>query len=429
MRDIKEVQAYLDDNLDAYLEILRQMVTINSFTSNPAGVNQLAKLTADIFAPFAFSEEFVQSRNPSFGRHLFLKRPANFDPNDHPPKDGPEEALNPSAPTIALVSHLDTVFPPEEEQENNFTWNPSGDRIFGPGTVDIKGGTVMIYIVLDLLRKFEREFFDGVNWLIGVNASEEALSNDFGQACLARLPEETLACLVFEGGTISEKTYPIVISRKGRATFHIKVEGRSAHAGNSHAFGANAIHELAHVIKKVEGFTDYEQQITFNVGVVNGGSVVNRVPHLAEAIVEMRAFSPQVFQAGVEQMKSLVYSNNVSSADGFSCRVSVEIMDRTAPWPTNSGAEKLLNIWQEAGRELGFKVIPEYRGGLSDGNLLWESHPTIDGLGPSGANAHCSEQSADGSKEQEFVWIPSIKPKALLNLIAITNLIEKNNNI
>ena len=42
----------------------------------------------------------------------------------------------------------------------------------------------------------------------------------------------------------------------------------------------------------IASFTDYSQQITFNVGVVNGGSVVNRVPHHAEALVEMRAFSP-----------------------------------------------------------------------------------------------------------------------------------------
>ena len=46
------------------------------------------------------------------------------------------------------MSHLDTVFPPEEEARNNFRWQPEGDRIFGPGTHDIKGGTVMMWLVL-----------------------------------------------------------------------------------------------------------------------------------------------------------------------------------------------------------------------------------------------------------------------------------------
>ena len=44
------------------------------------------------------------------------------------------------AKSIALVSHLDTVFPPEEEARNGFHWQPDGDRIYGPGTHDIKGG-------------------------------------------------------------------------------------------------------------------------------------------------------------------------------------------------------------------------------------------------------------------------------------------------
>ncbi len=41
--------------------------------------------------------------------------------------------------------------------------------------------------------------------------------------------------------------------------------------------------------------------------------------------------------------------------------------------------------------------------GLSDGNLIWDVVPTLDGLGPSGDNDHCSERSADGSKLPEYV--------------------------
>ena len=34
-----------------------------------------------------------------------------------------------------MVSHLDTVFPPEEEERNNFRWEVEGDRIFGVGGI------------------------------------------------------------------------------------------------------------------------------------------------------------------------------------------------------------------------------------------------------------------------------------------------------
>ena len=62
--------------------------------------------------------------------------------------------------------------------------------------------------------------------------------------------------------------------------------------------------------------------------------------------------------------------------------------------------------------------------GLSDGNLTWQTIPTIDGLGPAGGNSHCSERSPDGSKEQEYVTVSSYVPKALLNVMAIKKLIE-----
>ena len=77
--------------------------------------------------------------------------------------------------------------------------------------------------------------------MIFLNAAEERLSTDFGKLCIDQLPQETVACLVFEGGTINSKGFPLVVNRKGKASFIIEVEGRAAHAGGSHERGANAI--------------------------------------------------------------------------------------------------------------------------------------------------------------------------------------------
>src|SRR5262245_23345068 len=121
---------FLNAQLPNALEMLRQMVGINSFTANRDGVNLLAKLTAESFSHLGFSAEFVPAANPEFGDHLVLTR----------------RGRSPKA--IAMVSHLDTVFPPEEETRNNFHWQSEGDRIYGPGTQDIKGGTAMMWLVL-----------------------------------------------------------------------------------------------------------------------------------------------------------------------------------------------------------------------------------------------------------------------------------------
>ena len=69
------------------------------------------------------------------------------------------------------------------------------------------------------------------------------------------------------------------------------------------------------------------------------------------------------------------------------------------------------------------KMGSQERGGLSDGNVLWNYFPTLDGLGPRGEHCHCSEQSADGSKVQEWVDVSSFTPKAVLNARAVLALL------
>jgi glutamate carboxypeptidase len=115
----------------------------------------------------------------------------------------------------------------------------------------------------------------------------------------------------------------------------------------------------------------------------------------------------------------------VASANGgYPARSAVEVLRRTEPWPRNGKTDRLLAIWQAAAAELGYSVKPEERGGLSDGNHTWQAVPTLDGLGPAGANAHCSECSPDGSKDQEYVLLPSFLPKAVLNVAAILKLVN-----
>ena len=414
MNSHQELEEFFQNNLKSYIDMLQQMVEINSFTANPDGVNKLGRLTVEFFSKLGFKPEFIQCENPDFGKHLLLTH-----------SEENNEAEN-KKPVIALISHLDTVYPPEEEITNNFFWRLEDDRIYGPGTVDIKGGTVMIYMLLDALQTLYPQAYEQFTWMVFLNAAEETLSKDFGRLCIGRLPENTGACLVFEGGGLGTENNRLVVARKGRAVFQVEVEGRSAHAGNYHDQGANAIVQMAHIVQTIASFTDYKRQVTFNVGTIEGGSVVNRVPHHAQASVEMRAFDPQIFSEGVNKMMALNGTSQVSSVNGYSCKVSIELKDQTAPWPQNEMTNWLHNLWTEAASSIGMEVMAEERGGLSDGNWLWDCFPTLDGLGPAGANAHCSERSQDGEKDQEYVLISSLVPKAHLNTSAILRLMKES---
>lgn len=420
------LKTHLTKSFPRYLDILQQMVEINSFTANPRGVNLLGELTSSLFSHLGFRAEFIPSSNPLYGEHLFLHRAAKEQPSGIP------------APVITMISHLDTVFSPEEEIKNNFNFRIENNRVYGPGSVDIKGGSLIMLMILDALNLYTHQVFDNTEWILAFNASEEVLADDFGKLLLDRLPSTTCACLVFEGGTpvqeisdhlkSQENNFTFVTARKGRASFRIEVEGKSAHSGNYHTSGANAIVQLAHTIQELASFTAYDKQLTVNVGTVKGGSVTNRVPHYAEATTELRAFSPRLFQETVNKIISLEKSIQVRSQDGFPCRVTIKTIDRTAPWPDNIHTARLLKTWSSTAAQLGMQVSSEARGGLSDGNFLWDKFPTLDGLGPVGANAHCSERSKDGSKDQEYALLESFIPKALLNTLAIIHLLEQLKN-
>lgn len=409
MLNTATLNAYLEAELPGALELLRRMVGMNSFTLNPEGVNRLARFTAESFAPLGFTAEYVNSTHPQYGQHLVLTR-----------KGSGEKS-------IAMISHLDTVFPEEEEQRNNFHWSVEGDRIFGPGTHDIKGGTVMMWLVLKALQTHAPEIFEGITWKLFLNSSEETYSPDFGVVCRERFEKQTLAALVFEAeGRLGEERL-LVLARKGRAAWRVTVTGRGSHAGGKHSHGANAVVQLGQLLPRIAAITDYSRELTVNVGTVTGGTVLNRVPHEAVAEGELRAFDAATYNHGKAQLLALAGPGDVRSpADNFRCEIKVDILTESRPWPRNAATDRLCSFWVQAGNELHLPVSGYERGGLSDGNQIWDVVPTLDGLGPWGDGDHCSERSVDGSKLPEFVEISGIVPKAVLNVVAITKLVANS---
>jgi glutamate carboxypeptidase len=402
---------FLEAQFPVALEMLRQMVGINSFTLNRAGLKQLGQFTADAFAPLGFTAEFVPSSNPSFGAHLVLTR------RGHGLKN------------LALISHLDTVFPPEEEVRNDFRWQVEGDRIFGPGTQDIKGGTVMIWLVLKALQAHAPKAFEATTWRLLLNSSEEMFSPDFGDVCRTRFDAHTLGALVFEPEGRLGAEHLLVVARKGRASWRVTVTGRGAHAGGKHSHGANAILQLAQLLPRIAALTDYSRDLTFNVATIAGGTVLNRVPHEAVAEGEFRAFTPEVYQQAKSALLALAGPGAVRAlTDGFPCAIQIEILTETRPWPRNAATDRLFEYWRQAGEEVSYPINFQERGGLSDGNQIWDALPTIDGLGPWGDNDHCSERSPDGAKLPEYVERSSFVPKAVLNTVAIAKLLSQGGN-
>ena len=207
-------------------------------------------------------------------------------------------------------------------------------------------------------------------------------------------------------------------ARKGRAEYRLTAHGKGAHAGSAHDQGINAIVDLAPVIQAAAALTDPAREITVNIGHVQGGTVLNRVPHLAAMELETRTFDPELLQQTGAALEALSREASPGSSG-----IEVERIGLSPSWPDDERTRGLARYWQEAGTELGLRTGLVKRGGLSDANYLCGLGPTLDGLGPAGANAHCSERTPDGSKLPEYVETTSFLPKALLNLTAIRRLV------
>jgi glutamate carboxypeptidase len=193
------------------LEHLRALVAINSFTNNREGVVACGRYCEEqLFAPLGFATERIASTVATHGEHLFFERA------------GPRP--------IVLVGHLDTVYPRAQEIADHFAWRESGSRIGGPGVADMKGGIVVMWMLLCALRDEAPALFEANGLRIFLNASEEGGCADFPLLARARVPADARAALVFETGMeIEEGASSIVVARKGCGRFRMDVFGREAH--------------------------------------------------------------------------------------------------------------------------------------------------------------------------------------------------------
>lgn len=387
--------------------LLRELVEENSYTLNAEGVRENARRIVARFAPFKFRPLLIPSRRPGTAEHLFLDSGG-------------------TGPTILLISHLDTVYPPEEQQAGFSGWDDTQNRVPGPGTYDIKGGTVAIWMLLRCLMEENPEIFSQHRWILGWNACEELLSADFSEAAREIAGNDTLACMVFEGDNRRQEGMEIITARSGLAHFRIRVKGRSSHSGSGHASGINAIVRLAEIVGQVSRITDYGRHTTVNVGVIRGGVTTNRVPDFAEAMLEVRYRDPSHFEEVKAAIKGFADAGGgIDAPEGARAEVVIEAQGEIPFWPEANSSLNLAEFWIRAGKQCGHPVSVGRRSGLSDANFFASHFPTLDGLGPRGGNAHTVVPDGSSVRITEFVDLASLKTKTLVNATAVLELTQR----
>jgi glutamate carboxypeptidase len=354
------------------LDGIRRWVEIETPTEVPAQVNKLADLVADGYRDLPVAIERVAGRD-GCGDHLVARSSWRQD-----------------APGILVLSHLDTVHPLGFIERLPFRID--GDRAFGPGIYDMKGGAYLAY------RAFREICANGAQPPLGITqlyVSDEEIGSPTSRALIEAEGRKAKYVLVTEPAREGGK---IVTGRKGVGRFEVFIKGVPAHSGTRPQDGRSAIRELGNIIQSLEAMNDARRGITVNVGVVRGGTRPNVVAEEAYAEVDLRVptmADSDEFTAKILGLKS--------RTDGVSVRVVGEL--NRPPYEKSNAGAALYEHAKTLAAEIGFDLVDTATGGGSDGNFTAPHTATLDGLGVDGEGAHT---------HFEQMYISSIEPRTRL---------------
>jgi glutamate carboxypeptidase len=284
---------------------------------------------------------------------------------------------------VLLIGHMDTVFPEGTAAARPFRID--GERAFGPGVSDMKGGLLAGLYAVRCLQRIGFRDFASITYVC--NPDEEIGSPFSGPHILERAKEADL-CLVLEG---ARENGDIVSARKGVTDLRILIQGRAAHAGVEPERGRSATLQAAHTTIALHELNGRWPGVTVNVGVIQGGTRPNVVAERCELHVDVRAPTAESFQEAVSTVKLLAQSRAVPGTE-----VEVVPMSGFPPMEKTDGTAVLVERAKSLAAELGFELRDAATGGASDANpVAGLGVPTLDGLGPIGGGDHSPAEWLD----------------------------------
>lgn len=358
-----EAVQWLSSRLPEMEEALAALVNVNSFTDNPDGGRKVGALLRQAFAVPGLGCEVVASTR--FADHLVFSSSGRA-----------------GAAPVALLGHLDTVFPPGKFEG----YRVDGELRRGPGVLDMKGGLLVVAWALKAVAATA-----GLSAIAPVRVvvvSDEEVGSPEGAPLIRRVIAGAQAALVFESGRANDA---IVTARKGTGAMTCVAKGKAAHAGNNHADGANALWALARFVDAAQQQTDYAKGVTVNVGKVVGGQGKNTVPDDGVAELDLR-FSTK---ADAEALVAALHGAAAKAAASVpGTALSLSGGPARLPMERTEASVRLLETYARCAQAHGLAASESPRvGGGSDANTSSAMGiPSIDALGPRGKGFHTLDE-------------------------------------
>jgi glutamate carboxypeptidase len=385
----EKLKAAAEQAKPALIETLKQMVLIESGSSDVDGVKKMADFTeARLKALGAATERRKVTRGP--GGDIVI---ATFDGN--------------GTKKLMLIGHMDTVY--EHGILATESWKVDGDRIYGPGIADDKGGLAVVLHALQILK--DQGWRDYAKLTVLFNPDEEIGSIGSG-ALISELADQHDAVLSCEPTVASHEA--LLLGASGTATGTMEVTGRASHAGASPDRGRNALIELAHQLLQTRDVAKSIPGTQLNWTTAKAGTVRNQIPEKATAGADIRLTIPDGIQKLQAALDEKIKTRLVPDTE---TRITIE--PGRPPFVASERGRALAQegqaIYAEIDRKLG---IEEMTGGATDAGYANRNGKAIvvESFGLAGFGYHAKD---------EFIDTTSIVPRLYLMTRMLTELGKK----
>ncbi len=294
---------------------------------------------------------------------------------------------------IFLLGHYDTVFPMGTTKNRPF--KIEGDKAYGPGIFDMKGGIVGFWMAVKALKELDI-FPEDTEITFFLSCDEEGGSLTSRKE-IEKMAQEADVCLCSEPGHKGEGY--ITISRYGRDVVTVKAKGVAAHAGNNPQI--NPLVEISRQALYINDTCKDENLLYASIVSIHGGEegATAATPEEAYLIVDIRYKDEEHGKIAAEVIKNIK-----PTISGMEVEISggVEKPALTQGEYSKAAVERTISIIEE----MGYEYKPTCLGGGSDGNFTSAvGCPTIDGLGLNGEFLH---------NPREYIYIPTIPQRTAL---------------
>ncbi len=362
----------------AVMKTLERLVNIETGTGDAEGLAAAGKVLEDELKALGFTVARHKAAGGVVGDNLVGKLKGK------------------GGKSLLLLSHMDTVYLKGILAKAPF--RVEGNKAYGPGIADDKGGNAVVLHSLKLLTAYGFRDFDTITVLF--NTDEE--KGSFGSRDLIQAEaKQADYVLSFEPTGAGRET--LTLGTSGIAYVQANITGRASHAGAAPEQGVNALVEASDLVLRTMGIDDKAKGLRFNWTIAKAGAVSNIIPASATLNADVRYARNEDFDAAMKTLEEKAQQKRLPEAE-----VRIVVTRGRPAFNAGEGGRRLVDkavaFYKEAGGTL--EVEERTGGGTDAAYAALSGKPVIESLGLPGFGYH--------SDKAEYVDISAIPRRLYL---------------